>query len=206
MIEYTMYVTRRDEGTRPYRRTSAQEFHESQWTSILSHRGRLIQERSIDPDDLSHQSEIRTRPSTSNPSNDFVNGRLNNYGMKLRQIVQKIRSPPATSTCHGMLRWQSAQPRMNATSSSRETLEYGSAPQVNEWEIPNANFARKFGLFTDNLPLPPCLKELPIAEEKATNAAFGSSLRDIKTSRRYQGPFTPQLWFDSGLDYWRVQI
>ncbi|QGI69060.1 hypothetical protein CEK26_013018 [Fusarium fujikuroi] len=72
---------------------------------------------------------------------------------------------------------------------------------VRDCEIPNANFARKFGLFTSDRSLPPFIRELPVAEDKAMDMVTASSTKGVSNSRRFHGPFTPQLWFDSGIDY-----
>ncbi|KAF5239583.1 hypothetical protein FAUST_4904 [Fusarium austroamericanum] len=50
---------------------------------------------------------------------------------------------------------------------------------VRDYEIPNANFARKFGLFTDNRPLPPFIRELPVAEDIALEMAIGYQPKEL---------------------------
>jgi hypothetical protein len=90
---------------------------------------------------------------------------------------------------------------LQLNSSIRNLLEPGHQPQVSEWEIPNAAFARKFGLLKDGHSLPTSIRELPVAEDKAIFKAEGPTVPDLRLSLGFQGPFTPQLWFDGGLDY-----
>lgn len=89
----------------------------------------------------------------------------------------------------------------DTASSYRNALGPTSTPFASDWEIPNANFARKFGLYTNSGPLPSSIKELPVAEDKAIGICATPAPRGHVHSRSFQGPFTPQLWFDSGLDY-----
>jgi hypothetical protein len=90
---------------------------------------------------------------------------------------------------------------MQRDASLYNLLEPRYQPQFNEWDIPNASFARKFGLLADGHSLPPSIKELPVAEDKAVDKAEELALPDFRLSLGFQGPFTPQLWFDGGLDY-----
>ena len=208
VIEYTMYVSSRDDGTRPFRQMTAKEFHEMQWKSEFTSPGRLIGEKSIDLSELSWTMgpdtvEVEAKPglhlfcltqSTTKPQDEI--------GHLFRRLLhfKKLCSSPARSS------WLS-DPRGRTAESLRGMLQSRSSLRVNEWEIPNAIFARKYGIYKDSRPLPPSIKELPVAEEKAMDVVATTAVRrGIMCSWNFHGPFTPQLWFDSGLDYrWRQE-
>ncbi|KAF4972802.1 hypothetical protein FSARC_702 [Fusarium sarcochroum] len=118
---------------------------------------------------------------------------------KINQMMHKIRSEKDTGP-HDT-QWPTAEHDHHSTVLVHEMLEQRLTSHVRDCEIPNANFARKFGLYTDGRPLPPFIRELPVAEDKAMDMATGYPPRDLVYSWRFQGPFTPQLWFDSGIDY-----
>lgn len=80
-------------------------------------------------------------------------------------------------------------------------VEHAPEVAVSHCKIPNAIFARKFRIFKKSSTLPPTIRELPIAEDKAINIATDRSAKGLLYSRNFTGPFTPQLWFDSGLDF-----
>lgn len=208
MIEYTMYVSSRIGGTRPFRRINAKDFHELQWNSSMNKMGRLVREKSIDMNDISWNSE------SDSPAEDT---RLCEHGNRLQPSrprrhsdvygflrgVCTLKKPAIDPT---RMRWLAGRPGFSTTTSLREILDSRPNPCVNEWEIPNANFARKFGLYTDSGPLPPSIKELPVAEDKAIDVVAGPAMRELMYSWRFQGPFTPQLWFDSGVDHRRIRM
>lgn len=203
MIEHTMYVSSRSRGTRTFRQLKASEFHEMQWSQNMGHRGRLVGEKSIDLAELPRR-EIPERLSGQNERAKHghrrsLSTRLMRYEM-ITEIIHRFRlaeknngpddSPRAalehdqhsTFVVHGMF-----EPRLDIC--------------VRDCEIPNANFARKYGLFKDNRPLPPFIRELPVAEDIAMEIASGHQPKELVYTRSFQGPFTPQLWFDSGIDY-----
>lgn len=203
MIEYTMYVSSRDGGTRPFRTIKAKEFHEIQWNQDLGHKGRLVGQKSIDLHDASEDTEadnmstLKHSPSTTRPQSKNLT-RHND----LRALIKRF--SPRKKASSGKTAWLAGVSGMSTAASLRDLLDSKPSPLVNEWEIPNAIFARKFDLFTDAHSLPTSIKELPVAEDKAMDLAVGSPVRGLVYSWRFQGPFTPQLWFDSGLDYrWR---
>jgi hypothetical protein len=70
--------------------------------------------------------------------------------------------------------------------------------------LPNAIFARKFGLAAHGEPLPPALhfNFMPTAESIVMEIA-GQSVHhgSLPLESEFRGPFTPQLGFDGGLDY-----
>lgn len=208
MIEYTMYVSSRIGGTRPFRRINAKEFHELQWNSSLKRTGRLVGEKSIDLNDLSWNSESDrltegTRLIEQSPQLEPRSSRRHSEICGFLRNVCKLKKPAMEPI---RTRWLVGRQGFTTTTSLRDILESRPSPRVNEWEIPNANFARKFGLYTDSGPLPPTIKELPVAEDKAMDVVAGPGLRELVYSWRFQGPFTPQLWFDSGVDHRRTRI
>ncbi|KAH7134837.1 hypothetical protein B0J13DRAFT_678113 [Dactylonectria estremocensis] len=206
MIEYTMYVSSRIGGTRPFRRINAKEFHELQWNSTMNHTGEFIGEKSIEPNDVSWNSELD--PLTEGAhlcqhGNQLYSSSLRRRG-DICGFVRGVYTRKKPESGLIRIKWLADQPGYSTTTSLREILESRPSSRVNEWEIPNANFARKFGLYTDSGPLPPSIKELPVAEEKAVDVAAGPTMRGLMYSWRFQGPFTPQLWFDSGVDSRRI--
>ncbi|KAH6877333.1 hypothetical protein B0T10DRAFT_584400 [Thelonectria olida] len=71
------------------------------------------------------------------------------------------------------------QPAQDAKEGGRtaklsENIQTHRGLRVHDWETPNANFARKFGLYTGSGPLPPSIRELPVAEDKVINAGHYS--------------------------------
>ncbi|KPM34553.1 hypothetical protein AK830_g12015 [Neonectria ditissima] len=208
MIEYTMYVSSRVGGTRPFRRINAKAFHELQWDSSLKQTGRLVGEKSLDLNDLSWNSEsekIAEETHLVEQSPQF-GPRGSRCRSEISGFLRSFCSPKKPATSPIKMSCLAGRQGFIMTASLRDVLESRPSPRVNEWEIPNANFARKFGLYTDSGPLPTSIKELPVAEDKAMDMAAGPGLRELVYSWRFQGPFTPQLWFDSGVDPRRTRI
>ncbi|KAM5382795.1 hypothetical protein ACJZ2D_002186 [Fusarium nematophilum] len=203
IIEYTMYVSSRDGGTRPFRQLNAQEFHEMQWGANASQAGRLVAEKSIDLGDLLWKGDADSPTnSTEAPIRRLSVGlRISKSPSRLSRLLGKLRSPEKPVACLNKMEDVMRGPDCATPVSLRDMLEQGSNLQVSDGEIPNANFARKFGLYTDNRPLPPLIGELPVAEDKAMDMVARPPMRGLMYSWKFQGPFTPQLWFDSGLDY-----
>lgn len=84
-------------------------------------------------------------------------------------------------------------------SDALQELFRGDTTSMDSCEIPNANFAKKFEIFTEAVQLPTTIKELPVAEDKALDNRSNSFIRGEFLSVS-TGRFTPQLWFDGGLD------
>lgn len=206
MIEHTMYVSSRNRGTHPLRHLNAKEFHELQWSDRADHGvGKLVGERSltlidlscnIEPSQMSEEVEQTRRNSKFSDSIQRHRGDMRRFLHKVIALRNPLADPTNT--------WLAPSADSKAQSALREALESTSALRVHDWEIPNANFARKFGLYTDSAPLPPLIGELPVAEDKAIDRVSDMRTHESRYSGRFQGPFTPQLWFDSRLDYlWR---
>ena len=204
IIEYTMFVSSRDDGTRPFRRVNAKEFHEVQWEIDLTHPGRLVGEKSIDLTDVSWAVGVETNRDIPQPDRCLTRSDPGPEKQRFepRQVVRKLRNFKRPCLVPGSVGWL-ASSGFSTTTSLRDILQSRSSLRVNEWDIPNAIFARKFGLYKDGRPLPPSIKELPVAEEKAMDVVTSTAMRGFMYWG-FKGPFTPQLWFDSGLDYlWR---
>ncbi|CAM1509216.1 Fc.00g029550.m01.CDS01 [Cosmosporella sp. VM-42] len=202
MIEYTMYISSRDGGTHPFRRMNAKEFHEMQWKSHFSQTGKLIGEKSVDLTDISWNSDADRPAEASRPAahQSWLKSKILSPRSEIRDIgcrIFTLKKSALGSARTSLLAGRSGV----STTSLREMLQSRSSLRVNEWEIPNAIFARKFGLYRESRPLPPSIKELPVAEDKAIDVVTSPAMRELMYSWGFQGPFTPQLWFDSGLDY-----
>lgn len=204
MIEYTTYVSSRDDGTRPFRRVNAKQFHELQWQSEVNYPGKLIGEKSVDLSEISWTTGVDDAENEAKPGRHLfclspTTTKQHDEAFHLLHKLFTLRK--------GRFSEQGTPWTTQAGESLRGMLQSRSSLRVNEWDIPNAIFARKFGLYKDGRPLPPSIKELPVAEEKAMDVVISTALRrGIMYSWKFQGPFTPQLWFDSGLDYrWRSE-
>lgn len=205
MIDYTMYVSSRTTGTRPFRYMKPQAFHERQWETADTYRGHISGHRSLElaesPSSHNHAralSESRQMPDMPAPKTRrsellrlFRQTSLRK--LSLSTLADHTELPPSTAN-------------FSAGESPVELLDAMASGSVEERSIPNAAFARKFSIYAENDVLPPSLKELPVAEEKLTNEARRSvsQCQGSLQHSGYHGPLTPQLWFDSGLDYcWR---
>lgn len=203
VIEYTMYVSSRNGGTRPFRQITAREFHEMQWNPNTNSLGRLVGEKSIDLGEFLQKRDIAepADEKCATASRFSLGSRLFRGRSKMEHTTNKLRVAKKPPIRLSKPEWPPNRPDCDATASLYDMLEQRSNCRVSEWDIPNANFARKFGLYTDSGPLPPFIRELPVAEDKAMDLATGPTMRELVCPRRFRGPFTPQLWFDSGLDY-----
>ncbi|KAF4467662.1 hypothetical protein FALBO_5462 [Fusarium albosuccineum] len=170
-IEYTMYVSSQSEGTRPFRQINAMEFHEMQWNTMASHTGRLVDEKSVDLEELQRAGDLN-KPAEKVQS---ITNRLSlgskpmERNGKITKMILKFRGPRLHEGPPGQVskEWSKEYPGGSTEDRPRIMFEQRYNFQVSDWEIPNANFARKFGLYTDSRPLPPFIRELPVAEDKA---------------------------------------
>ncbi|PNY23177.1 Uncharacterized protein TCAP_06890, partial [Tolypocladium capitatum] len=207
-IEYTMYTSSRDRGTRIFRRIKAQQFQET----LRSHdapriMGKFVEERHVDCDRSAGNVTAKAhRQEAANNCPGLPASRVMATIAKHQSHVRGLsdRICLYLTANHGKkpagIAWLAGIPRL-CSASSTDGVEPTTATLVDQRKIPNANFARKFGLFTGHHALPPSLKELPVAEDRVTEMVMGSSVGDMCCPWTFQGPFTPQLWFDSGLDY-----
>lgn len=214
LIDHTLFISTRSEGTRPMRSPNPKEFHEMQWDPGYGGTGRLVEERefpitSLDQPSEASQPEIedtsvgpasrsqRLRHSLSSIS--IVEKFIEKFGKqkKEHEIEQRRRSwMPNSLTLDSSL-----LPKDKPT-------QYGivSVPWPEDCQIPNAIFARKF-LIVDNgeaLPSHLPISQMPTAESKATETiveAATTGLLNQASPWLFRGPFTPQLGFDGGLDY-----
>ncbi|CEI62951.1 unnamed protein product [Fusarium venenatum] len=202
MIEHTMYVSSRLGGTRAFRQLKAREFHEMQWNENIGHKGRLVGEKSIDLVELPKRGTAESLSGQNGHATHHRRSsslRLMGYE-KITEIIHRFRLTEKGDGTNGISRAALEQDNY-PTLLVHDTLEQRLDTPVRDCEIPNANFARKFGLFTDNKPLPPFIRELPVAEDIAMEMATCHQPKELVYARRVQGPLTPQLWFDSGIDY-----
>jgi hypothetical protein len=188
------------------RRLKPREFHEMHWNPENSRQGRLVEERSLDLSDASASSlrdESSKRPLTrDHGSSEGTPGssRRRSLSDVIIQAYGKIRSHSRRTGATGLALVAGLQ-NTQMEPLVQNLREHNQQAQMSACEIPNASFARKFGLLADGHALPPSIKELPVAEQKAVNNAEDTELPGIRLSLGFQGPFTPQLWFDGGLDY-----
>ncbi|QPC71669.1 hypothetical protein HYE68_002421 [Fusarium pseudograminearum] len=202
-IEHTMYVSSRHGGTRPFRQLKASEFHEMQWNENIEHKGRLVSEKSIDLGELQKRGIAESLSEQNGKATHHRrSSSLRVMGHeKITEIIHRFRLTEKGNGTNGVPRVASEQDK-HPTLLVNDMLEQRLDTPVRDYDIPNANFARKFGLFTDSRPLPPFIRELPVAEDIALEMAIGyHQPKELVYTRRFPGPFTPQLWFDSGIDY-----
>jgi hypothetical protein len=173
-----------------------------QWNENMGHKGRLVGEKSIDLGELPKRAiaEIFSEQN-GQASHHRRSSSLRFMGHeKITGIIHRFRLTEKGNGTNEIPRAALEQDKHPALLVN-DMLEQRLDTRVRDCEIPNANFARKFGLFTDNRPLPPFIRELPVAEDIAMEMATGYQPKELVYARRFQGPFTPQLWFDSGIDY-----
>lgn len=208
LIDHTLYVSSRSEGTHPLQSPSPREFHEMQWSSEYGNKGRLVKQREI--------SIVSSQPAVepSLPDNTDITS-FSAWSKKHRY------SSSQSSTFSRLVKklgWAKAQSNSDQARRSwfheagslfrDRTLEADSiaVPLPDGCNIPNAIFARKYQLVDmgDTLPHDLHTNQMPTAEFKATNIiveAAHAGLLDDSSQWLFRGPFTPQLGFDGGLDY-----
>ena len=211
-IEYTMYASSRDGGTQPFRRIKAQEFHQLQWESSVRFNGEVAEKRSVDTQsgrEMSNPDKIQSFQLASETSYSVPD--IFKQRRESKNFFDKISSiRPLTRRSASMRRRTITLANPSDSQDLTRTYDQNLLGSnlgaiMDEREIPNANFARKFGIFAGDGALPPSIKELPVAEDQALDAVIASPGRG-RFFRGSHGPFTPQLWFDGGLDYrwkWR---
>ncbi|KAF4483394.1 hypothetical protein FAGAP_11844 [Fusarium agapanthi] len=193
MIEHTMYVSSRDGGTRAFRQLKAREFHEMQWNENMIHKGRLVGEKLIDLGELpkrrateTHQAQTERSHHRRSLSSKIISPE------KMTQIIHMFRV-----TDKGSGKNENQKPALVQDDHSiiltHDAFKQQFDAQVRDCEIPNANFARKFGLFTSDRSLPPFIRELPVAEDKAMDMLLGfeilGSMQQESSNRgRYSDP------------------
>lgn len=194
-----MYVSSREDGTRPFRTIKAKAYHEIVWGSPdFGGKGRLVEEKSIDSLDRCSGSNLEHQGLRKSESQLSLGDYSDSSSSRSFRSLVRNASPWKEATSDARQeRWLS--PSLSSESWLHR-VEHNPELAANLGKIPNAVFARKFRIF-ESSALPPTIRELPIAEDKAINMAAHRSAKDLRCSWKFKGPFTPQLWFDSGLDF-----
>ncbi|KAI0010619.1 hypothetical protein F4779DRAFT_638798 [Xylariaceae sp. FL0662B] len=214
LIDHTLYVSSRNDGTRPLNSPKPKEFHEMQWNSEFGTQGKLVEERDVTilcPDRPSGVSPPGTADTLLTVSSHSKIHRHSISGLSIvDKLVGKLLARKGeTEVEHRRRSWLPGAFMFETASLFREKrggLDSTSVPLPDDCEIPNAIFARKNLLVDAGDSLPPYLfiSHMPTAEAKATEtivAAATVGLLDEAPSWSFRGPFTPQLGFDGGLDY-----
>ncbi|KAI1449394.1 hypothetical protein F5Y02DRAFT_208525 [Annulohypoxylon stygium] len=215
MIDHTLYISSRNEGTRPLNSPNPKEFHERQWDSDYASQGRLIEERDVPIASLDRPSEV-SPPGTAD---NLLNSPSRRKGLQ--------RFSPGIGFLYKLADRISLHKREPGTAQKRRTWRPGAhvfeqtplrhrdkdcSPDATKiplpvgFQVPNAIFARKYLLVeaSESLPESLSLRQMPTAESKATDTivdAVTHGLLDREQPWSFRGPFTPQLGFDGGLDY-----
>ncbi|KAI1636773.1 hypothetical protein F4809DRAFT_662097 [Biscogniauxia mediterranea] len=214
LIDHTLYVSSRNDGTRPLQSPNPKEFHEMQWNFDYGGKGRLVEEHDV----ILTSSDRPSEPSPPGTSDTMLPNSsrtkqlchsLSRIGI-IDKIVDKLgKSKKQPETEQRRRSWMPSSLIFETGSlfkEKRAVSDHLSIPLPGGCQIPNAIFARKFLLVGDGDVLPPYLptNEMPTAESKATDTiveAAASGLLDEDSAWSFRGPFTPQLGYDGGLDY-----
>ncbi|KAI1471984.1 uncharacterized protein F4812DRAFT_449775 [Daldinia caldariorum] len=214
LIDHTLYISSRNDGTRPLNSPNPKKFHEMQWSHECGTQGKLIEERDVpvtSPDRPSEGSLPGTADALldnpkpckglrgySSKSSLFskISGKINIYKQNPELDQRRCSWMP------GALTFEST----SSFRTKRNCPDVTTVPLPGGCEIPNAIFARKYLLVGASESLPPCLplRQMPTAESKATDTivrAASNGLLERARDWSFRGPFTPQLNFDGGLDY-----
>ncbi len=217
LIDHTLFVSTRSEGTRPVRSPNPKEFHEMQWDPDYGITGRLVEERELPITSLDSPSEPsppKTADTFVSPDSRSLRHSLSSIGI-IERFVEKLGKQKKEPEIEQRRRsWIPNSFVFDSTSlfkDKRARCGAISVPWPEGCQIPNAIFARKF-LIVDNgetLPSHLPISQMPTAESKATETiveAATTGLLNQASPWLFRGPFTPQLGFDGGLDYqWSSQ-
>jgi hypothetical protein len=190
-----MYVSSREGGTRAFRSPNPKEFHEMQWNWSYGRGGVLVEEKEVPVASASVKREV-DKPTSADPHTT--------RRRRLSQLSKKAVNPGKRRNSEAVRRsWFSNIFGLDTVLSFKEFLESRPIPLPEGCQVPNAIFARKFGLVAAGQLLPPSLplKSMPTAESIATERAEALARASPGSSWEFKGPFTPQLGFDGGLDY-----
>ncbi|KAI2467666.1 hypothetical protein F4781DRAFT_444093 [Annulohypoxylon bovei var. microspora] len=215
MIDHTLYISSRNDGTRSLNSPNPKEFHERQWDIEYGSQGRLIEERDVPISSLDRPSET-SPPGTADNLLDASSHRKGfrryspGFGLlqKLTDRISLHKREPETeqrrrSRRPGALMFEQTVPSFW---DKRSSPDITTVPFPDGCQVPNAIFARKYLLVEagDSLPVYLSSRQMPTAESKATDIiveAATHGLLDKAQPWLFRGPFTPQLGFDGGLDY-----
>ncbi|KAI8955246.1 hypothetical protein F4801DRAFT_587064 [Xylaria longipes] len=219
LIDHTLFISNRSEGTRPMRSPNPQEFHEMQWDPEYGATGRFVQERELPITSLDRPSEA-SPPSTADT---FVSPKSRSQRLRhslssigiIEKFVEKLGKQKKEAEIEQRRRsWMPNSLIFDSNSLFKDKRAHCgivSVPWPEGYQIPNAIFARKFLIVDTGETLPSHLpiSQMPTAESKATETiveAATTGLLNQASSWLFRGPFTPQLGFDGGLDYqWNPQ-
>ncbi|KAI1825152.1 hypothetical protein F4861DRAFT_530467 [Xylaria intraflava] len=217
LIDHTLFVSTRSEGTHPIRSPNPKEFHEMQWDPNYGATGRLIKEREFPIASLDQPSptlETADVPISSTGQSQRLRHSLSRIGF-IERITEKLGRQKSEGEVEQKRR--SSMPNSFGLDSNlpfkdkRYLSEITPVPLPKGRQIPNAIFARKFLIIDHGEALPShmSISQMPTAESKATEKiveAATTGLLNQASSWLFRGPFTPQLGFDGGLDYqWSPQ-
>ncbi|KAI1815056.1 hypothetical protein GGS20DRAFT_584868 [Poronia punctata] len=214
LIDHTLFVSTRSEGTWPIRSPSPRQFHELQWDPGYGPTGRHVEEREVPMASLDRVSE----PSLPAITDTFLGA--SSRRQRLRRTLSSLSILEKVGEKMEKYKNESQAERWRGSCMST-TLGFGSrlasrekrtqplvdkVPLPENCQIPNAIFARKFQIVKDDGALPPdlAISQMPTAESKATETiveAASSGLLSQDSTWLSRGPFTPQLGFDGGLDF-----
>ncbi|OTA65133.1 hypothetical protein K449DRAFT_403745 [Hypoxylon sp. EC38] len=208
LIDHTLYISSRNDGTRPLNSPNPKEFHEMQWNHEYGTQGKFVEERDVPIISLGHPSK--------KTSNHFKGLRRYSPGIGLLQklagrVSVHKRKPDIEEKRHS---WMPGTLMLDTSSLFQDEQTDPVAnmkPLLGGIQVPNAIFARKYLLIEagDSLPPPIFVGQMPTAESKATDTiveAATNGLLNKASPWSFRGPFTPQLGFDGGLDYhWGFQ-
>ncbi|KAI0843730.1 hypothetical protein F5Y06DRAFT_291651 [Hypoxylon sp. FL0890] len=219
LIDHTLYISSRNNGTRPLNSPNPKEFHEMQWNYEYGTQGKFVEERDVpivSPGRPSETAPLGTTDTLLNTSTTCKGLRRYSPGIGLLQkLVSRVsvykRKPEVEQKRRS---WMSGALMFDTSSLFRDKRtdpDGKKKPLAGGFKIPHAIFARKYLLVqaSDSLPPDLFLRQMPTAESKATDTiveAATNGLLNKAPSWSFRGPFTPQLGFDGGLDYqWDLQ-
>lgn len=187
VIDHTMYVSTRENGTCAFRSPSPKELHEMQWQIGTNRAGKFVKEEKIVP------------AASSCPGADAINYNVNigpdgvqaNNSMVIKKSISILRAlkgrrdtlqtrDPETRHPESNRRSRFASIiGLNTVLSSRESIDTNPIPLPDGCITPHAIFARKFSLIADNQPLPPSLSHemMPTADIKARNLLADAAIQ-----------------------------
>ncbi|KAI0483985.1 hypothetical protein GGR56DRAFT_2962 [Xylariaceae sp. FL0804] len=216
LIDHTLYVSTRNDGTRPLNSPNPKQFHEMQWNLEFGRNGRFIEERDVPVTSLDRTVEVSAPDAADTLLSVPSFSRKLRHSLSSLSIIDKVvdklgKTPPQKEPQLEQRRrsWLPSTLRFETGSLFRDKGGEAGANPISLPEgrqIPNAIFARKFLLVDRGESLPASLPicQMPTAESKATDTiveAAAMGLLDRAQSWSFRGPFTPQLGFDGGLDY-----
>ncbi|KAI1139784.1 hypothetical protein F5Y05DRAFT_411968 [Hypoxylon sp. FL0543] len=221
LIDHTLYISSRNNGTRALNRPNPKEFHEMQWNHEYGTQGKFIEERDVPiispncPSETSPSKTTETTETLLNTSNQCKGLRRYSPAIGLlHKLVSRVSAYKRKPEVEQKRRSWMPDALVFDTSLFRDKRIHPDRDMkglLDGFEVPNATFARKHSLLeaSDSLPPSVFLSQMPTAESKATDTiveAATSGLLENASSWSFRGPFTPQLGFDGGLDYqWGLQ-